>query len=283
MAGRPKKSIVTLIAQMNHRNAKMISRNKAQRARPFLFTKIPRTASESMHGVLSEHVLDYVRINQPNHARSFYLQNPSSRASVCHNHTPVEALVKHGCLPRDELTRRFSFTFIRNPWTRLLSIWNLLSAWEANGKKTLVHGCRTLDEFVFMLKNSQYVRTQPCSLKFYLTSHQWSWVSPEFTFVGRYERVQKDWSIVNAAVGIKVPLNRHSKLYNKTAQMAKPAEQQYSQEAADIVASLYAEDCFLGGYDSVSSPCRISSDEILQRSKAIWSKKAIASPARLKP
>jgi hypothetical protein len=264
---------------MNQRNTKMVSRNKAQRARAFLFTKIPRTASESMHGVLSEHVLDYVRINQPDHARSFYLQNPLSRISVCHNHTPVEALVRHKCLPRQELSRRFSFTFIRNPWTRLLSIWNLLSAWEANGKKTLVHGCHTLEEFVFMLKQSRYARTQPCSLKFYLTSHQWSWVSPDFTFVGRYEHVQNDWAVVNSAVGIKVPLNRHSKLYNKTAQMARPAKQQYSQAAADIVASIYAEDCFIGGYDAIDAPCRLSSDEILQRSKSIWSKKAMSLPS----
>jgi hypothetical protein len=226
-----------------------------------------------MHGVLSESVLDYVRINQPDHARSFYLQYPGSTVSVCHNHTPVAALMRNKCLPPAEMSRRFSFTFIRNPWTRVLSVWNLLSAWEANGKKTLAHGCRTLDEFVHMLRNSRYVMTQPYSLKFFLTSHQWAWVSPEFSYVGRYEHVQKDWATVNAAIGISVPLNRHSKLYNKPAKMALPAKQQYSKESADIIASVYSDDCFLGGYDSVDSPCSISSDEILQRSKTIWSRK----------
>ena len=71
MAGRPKKNMGSLLVSMESRNAKMTSRGRGQIARPFLFTKIPRTASESMHGVLSENVLNYLRINQPNHARLY--------------------------------------------------------------------------------------------------------------------------------------------------------------------------------------------------------------------
>jgi len=273
MGGRPKKSMASLVMQMTARDTKITSRGGAQIARPFLFTKIPRTASESMHGVLSENVLRYVRVNQPDHARMFYATYPESPVSVCHNHTPIAALVRHGCLPPLEFQRRFSFTFIRNPWTRLLSIFNLLTAWERNGKRTLLHGCKTLDDFVMMLGKSKYAIGQRASLKFFLTSPQWTWVYPHFSFVGRYERITEDWSAVNSALGISVALNRHSKLYVKTPDMARPAEEQYSDRAAKEVARIYKDDCYLGGYSGVEAKCSLTSQEILSRSKEIWQSK----------
>jgi hypothetical protein len=270
MAGRPKKSMSSLLDSMQSRNAKMRSRGRGQVAMPFLFTKIPRTASESMHGVLSENVLNYLRINQPNHARLFYANPASASLSVCHNHTPVAGLIKNRCLPVTAFESRFSFTFIRNPWTRLLSVYNLLIAWERNGKKTLLHGCRTLDDFVQLLSGSKYSLGQSASLRFYLTSPQWTWVYPGFSFVGRYESVQQDWSVVNKTLGISVELNRHSKLYVKTADMAVPAERQYSDWAAKQVGKIYEADCHLGGYSDVTSKCLLTSQEILSRAKSIW-------------
>lgn len=270
MSGKPKKSIPSLLASMNERNAKMRSRGRGQIAQPFLFTKIPRTASESMHGVLSENVLNYVRINQPNHARMFYAMPTTHSFSVCHNHTPVAGLIKHNCLPLSAFQSRFSFTFIRNPWTRLLSIYNLFTAWERNGKKTLLHGCRSLDDFVRLLSSSKYSLGQPASLRFFLTSPQWTWVYPDFSFAGRYESVQQDWAYVNQRLGVSVNLNRHSKLYIKTASMAAPAEKQYSDWAAAQVRRIYEADCYLGGYEDVTSKCDLSSQEILSRAKTIW-------------
>jgi hypothetical protein len=227
-----------------------------------------------MHGVLSENILNYVRINQPNHARLFYATPAARSASVCHNHTPIAGLIKNRCLPASAFESRFSFTFIRNPWTRLLSIYNLLTAWERNGKKTLLHGCRTLDDFVRLLANSKYSIGQPASLRFFLTSPQWTWVYPGFSFVGRYESVQQDWAFVNQKLGVSVALNRHSKLYVKTADMAAPAEEQYSDWAAEQVRRIYEADCYLGGYEDVSSKCALSSQDILARAKSIWQSKA---------
>ncbi len=270
MPGRPKKSIDSLLLSMAARDEKMKRRGKAQSAKPFLFTKIPRTASESMHGVLSECVCHYVRINQADHARAFYSSHPRSLISVCHNHTPVAGLLKHGSLPAVEFQRRYSFTFIRNPWTRLLSIYNLLTAWEANGKKTLLHGCSSLDDFVKMLGHSRYAAGQQSSLKFFLTSPQWTWVYPFFSFVGRYECLADDWRAVNDSLGINVPLNRHSKLYVKTPAMAVPAEFQYSKWALKEVGRIYEADCFLGGYEGVNDRCRLTSSEILSRALSVW-------------
>ena len=276
MSGRPKKSVASLLDSMRSRNAKMMKLGRGQAARPFLFTKIPRTASESMHGVLSENIFDYLRINQPDHARTFYANPLALKISVCHNHTPVAGLLKNRCLPVAAFESRFSFTFIRNLWTRLLSVYNLLTAWERNGKKTLLHGCRSLDDFVRLLSGSKYSREQPSSLRFYLTSPQWTWVHPWFSFVGRYESVQQDWAVVNQQLGVSVALNRHSKLYIKTPAMAVPAEQQYSDRAASQVKRIYEADCFLGGYEDVSSKCRLTSEEILLRAKTVWQSRVAA-------
>lgn len=266
------KNADTLIADMKRRNVSIEKRGNGQRARPFIFTKIPRTASESMHGILKQGVFDYVRINQANHAKVFYSNPLYSHVNVCHNHTPVAALLREKCLTKTEFKRRFSFTFIRNPWARIISVWNLLNSWEQAGKKTLVQG-KSLNEFAVSLRSSRYAKTRPCSLRFYLTSHQWSWAYPEFSFVGRYEQIGKDWTAVCKAIGIDLSLSRHTKMYSKTEEMKKPPAERLSQEAADAIHEVYKEDCFIGGYDSVGSSCNIDSDEILSRSKKVWESK----------
>lgn len=273
MSGRPKKCIENLIGSMEQRNLQMEKKGTGQRAQLFLFTKIPRTASESMHGVFSYNVLNYIRINQPNHAKQFYATDIANEISVCHNHTPVAGLVKAKCIPTAAFMSRFSFTFIRNPWSRLLSVFNLLSHWESNGKKTLIQGSKTVSEFAELLTRTKHAAGIPASLKFYLTSPQWTWVYPGFTFVGRYEQIAADWAYVNQQLGTNIELNRHTKFYTKTASMEKPPEEQYTDRAAKIVAKLYEDDCYLGGYDDVTSKCVLTSDEILSRCREIYKSK----------
>jgi hypothetical protein len=144
-----------------------------------------------------------------------------------------------------------------------------LSSWEKDGKKTFLHGCRSLSEFVARLASTGYAKGDDKSLRFYLTTPQWVWVDPRFKFIGRYESIKTDWLTINSMLGVSVPLTRHSKLYNKTPAMAVPAKQQFDKAAHDAVLQIYKDDCFLGGYTDVESVCELQSDEIIDRAKTI--------------
>jgi len=70
-------------------------KNPKQQPRPFLFVKVPRTASESMSLVFHKQCLNYVRMGRLNQCLAWYSSHPyedSNVVSVCHNHIPVSYL-----------------------------------------------------------------------------------------------------------------------------------------------------------------------------------------------
>lgn len=143
----------------------------------------------------------------------------------------------------------FKFSFVRNPWARLLSAYDYLRN-GGNGSGDLeiapiIGQYENIDDFVI---NGL--------LRGVLRNHLLFLPQSEFVckgngdlavdFLGRYERIDEDFVVVATQLGISPELpvlnkNKNSFFYYR--------EQYKSQEAIDSVRQIYAQDCCVFGYE----------------------------------
>lgn len=141
------------------------------------------------------------------------------------------------------------FTFVRNPWDRVISAWQMF---EQNPKYSLpeVGGrSRTLDEVLRLadIDWKTYVRPYhaqqfPRELygtDDYLQAHLAPcWTAPldRMQFIGQVESVKADWDTVQDCTGIRVALGKHNTTKHKHYR------EYFNSSQRELVARIYQED-----------------------------------------
>jgi len=87
--------------------------------RECLFIWVPKCAGTSIFTVLEKH--GCLKLKFMAHARKF-----RNKGSVTFGHMSLETLVERGVVTRGYLDRAFKFGFVRNPWSRMVSLWSYL-------------------------------------------------------------------------------------------------------------------------------------------------------------
>jgi hypothetical protein len=156
-------------------------------------------------------------------------------------------------LPPEEVDRLWRdgwwFTFVRNPWARLISAWHMF---EQNPKFCLpqVGGRhRDLAEVVALadIDWSTYQRAYadqqfPRNLygtDDYLRAHLCPCtIAPlsRFHFVGQVEAIKQDWNTVQDCTGIRVALGKHNETQHQ------PYRHYFTPDLKDAVARIYRDD-----------------------------------------
>jgi hypothetical protein len=140
----------------------------------------------------------------------------------------------------------FKFTFVRNPWDRLLSAYSFLQAggiprFDRFWRVQLMSGVTSFEEFVMdRLENAvafQALHFRP----------QYSFLCDgagrmKMDFVGRFETIEEDCEQLAARLGIALPLQRLNRSRHTAYQSA------YTPAMRDLVARIYARDIELFGY-----------------------------------
>lgn len=154
--------------------------------------------------------------------------------------------------------RYFSFTFVRNPFSRLVSAYTFLKGGGLNGgdeawARANLGGCDTFDDFVRGVLNENIVWS------YYHFKPQYHFVCEAngqigVDFVGRYERMGSDFRRVCRRLGIDTTLQHH----NATGR-SRPWETYYRPETAARVSEVYQRDFEIFGY-SPSLPNRTPTD-----------------------
>jgi hypothetical protein len=140
----------------------------------------------------------------------------------------------------------FKFTFVRNPWDRLLSAYMFLKKGGLNEMdrawaETHLAPFETFDQFVLEWVNEENV---------------WSWVHfipqhhficdtqgvVKMDFVGRQESIREDFDVVKQRLSIDIELP----VLNKTR--ARSHHGYYTEETREIVSRVYARDIELFDY-----------------------------------
>jgi len=132
-----------------------------------------------------------------------------------------------------EFAEFFKFSFVRNPWDRIVS------AYHANIQGT-IRRCKA-ESFEDFLRNFQQcvpISTQALMKTYLCDSQGISLVD----FVGRYERLEEDWDYVCNRLKIRAKLPE----LNVTEHSDYKAY--YTEETRRIVENIYAKDIAFFGY-----------------------------------
>ena len=147
-------------------------------------------------------------------------------------------------LDDEKLKDYFIFTFVRNPWDRLVSVYFYFKKQELIGQEI---------SFENFIKNNMFEDSTPPrpeldesnSLKAH-SLPQYLYVEDEgkkfVNFIGRFESLEKDWKIVAKKIGINDELPHENKTNHEHY------TKYYNEEMKNIVAKKYKRDIELFGY-----------------------------------
>jgi len=198
-----------------------------------LFLRIPRTASTAI--IRGLHASGKTLWNADHERRLRKPKTNMLKQHACLGHRNIFSLVRGGIVSEEWVRSRFAFSFVRNPWARVLSCYAKMREWAP-----------TFEEFV------RRVTMGPIdSLSRYNTrgmsnlNPQLAWLRDDhgriFTdFIGRFERLDEDWKVACKTAGINPvpPLSR----CNQRRGLKKPWREYYTKETIRLVASFYAEE-----------------------------------------
>lgn len=145
----------------------------------------------------------------------------------------------------DEFKDYFKFTFVRNPWDRLLSAYMFLRSGGLNGEDTQwaarhLAPYADFNDFVMGWVNENNIWTK---LHFYPQSYFLTLDGRlAVDFIGRFEHIDDDFAYIAARLGI------NSRLEHLNSSGERNYRDYYSQESADVVARVYREDIALLAY-----------------------------------
>ncbi|MEM7239723.1 MAG: sulfotransferase family 2 domain-containing protein, partial [Pseudomonadota bacterium] len=149
----------------------------------------------------------------------------------------------------DEIERFFTFTFVRNPWDRVVSSYCYLKAGgrnpaDAADAARIVAPHRDFDTFVRAYLGSGREPRQ----KHFIPQHRFLAATgggpPLVDFIGRFERLEGDFATVCERLDIENRLDREN------ATGSRPADYRslYTDQTAEIVGRAYARDAELFDY-----------------------------------
>jgi chondroitin 4-sulfotransferase 11 len=142
----------------------------------------------------------------------------------------------------------FKFSFVRNPWARMLSLWSYYK--KRNIKPISDTDFKTftenLETMTCKVNDHYYSNSQRKINLLYPQYHfisDW-WGNNILDFVGRFENLQEDFNIVCDKIGIP-----YQKLPHKNKSKHKHYTEYYDDETREIVAEKYAKDIEYFGYE----------------------------------
>lgn len=201
----------------------------------FVWYRVAKTGTRSLHKVLSESVEDYVYITPLTAKR--------------HHKEAVAGLVRSGA---------FSFSCVRNPWERLVSAWydKFKRDWEGeNYIQRRLRRCDWLDSntpaqtiidadfpfFVEKLENSELFKRDP-----HFKPQSRLLPAHELTYLARFEHYGRD--IVEILKQLNLPYSSRLPKTNATPARDQRFQNYFSKKERATVAKLYAADIEQLGY-----------------------------------
>lgn len=223
--------------------------------KPTLFIHIPRTAGTVMSKYVNETIPDYQTV----HIGRGCCPNGSNLSGrfIDTGHTRVGVLLARKIVSCEWYEKCFRFTFVRNTWDRLTSVYNFyhknryinrhigrrLQRFSITWEFT-----KDFDTFVRAIVSDNwlgglYSPPMDKSLMFALAHSQMEWLRWGVDFVGRYENLDADWKRLCEEIGIE-----HGPLHRYLNWKPTPWRDWYTNELRELVGNYYAEEIEHFGY-----------------------------------
>jgi len=140
--------------------------------------------------------------------------------------------------------KAFKFTFIRNPWSRWVSLYRQrigISKLSASDEKYY------MNQFKPYTQRLAIERFDLVGIPFTLPPPCWYKITEEnkiiVDFIGRYEKLEKDWVKLNQKLGTNI------KLLNINHRPARPYQEYYDKPTQDAIFDVYQKDIENFNYD----------------------------------
>ncbi|PXV62283.1 sulfotransferase family protein [Halanaerobium congolense] len=143
----------------------------------------------------------------------------------------------------------FKFTFVRNPYSRIVSAYNFLMQGgmhkiDDNWAKENLYQFENFDQFILALKEND-IAQKILNWQHFAPQHKYI-CDYDFNimvdFIGKLENINKDFNY------IKNKLNINSNLSHKNKSKHKHYSEYYTEETKNIVKKLYKKDFDMFGY-----------------------------------
>lgn len=184
-------------------------------------------------------------------SRSIFLHTPkcagSSIIKSFYNNTNIghyPAIWYEGAYPK-EFDNYFKFSFVRNPFDRIVSAYHYLSQSKTSRNKPItkfVNNFNSFDEFILEWLCEENIK------KIVVTSPQYLYLEDQFgsirhmNYIGRMESLEKDIKFITNKLGFD------SRLMKINQSKRKDFRSYYNNELVDHVSLVYERDIKLFGY-----------------------------------
>jgi len=205
----------------------------------FIFFHIPKAAGTSVINLLSNHLQDTVVVNENNSALLNFLED---KDVLWANHVSCGTMEEF--LGTYVFKSFFKFCFVRNPWSRLVSLYHYTLQKEA---QKYVHQEKSIPEFSRNILKAgsfeNWIKSND------IGSSQFDMISDNsdelmVDFVGKSENLQNDFSYVCGLIGIE------NISFDKKANASQHQDYKtyYTNETQEIVKRHYQKDIEYFGY-----------------------------------
>ena len=151
---------------------------------------------------------------------------------------PIDPSFERYCnIGADKWARSFKFTFVRNPFSRMISAWIYLGTQKTFNEfvKEFLAKIKVNNKETYISNSPQFHVSSYFSSKFHIQ---------DMNYIGRTETLQEDLNIVCDKIGIPP-----KKLPHKNTTEHKHYTEYYDDETRQIVAEKYAKDIEYFGYE----------------------------------
>jgi hypothetical protein len=161
-----------------------------------IFVQIPKTGSTSIRAILGKAISPHLNLWEIKMLMErYWLVRGGRKNRVLESlylTLPKEKRLERG---REQFNNYFKFGFVRNPWDRVVSLYERKEALELRNKMSF-------EEFVDWIQYSSATCVHSSPHRYQL---DW-FVDPNGTvladFIGRFERLEEDWKIVARKLGV---------------------------------------------------------------------------------
>ena len=198
----------------------------------FIFLRMRKVASTSMKTILLP-----LCVPRPTgrlaHLKSRAKLEWDYHKYVFRAHDDIRAAQRR--MPAERFDRYFKFTFVRNPWDRLVSEYEFLLRKCEHGRHERVKKLGGFKDFIHM----QIPRSDAYQINMMCDKHG----NVLMDFIGKLENLQNDWKTVCERTGIP-----HQELQRKNASERSHYQDYYDTESRQLVARHWAREIELFGY-----------------------------------
>ena len=148
-------------------------------------------------------------------------------------HLNYREYVDHHYLNQELLDKYFTFSFVRNPYTRAISLYKYTSEQDKSFSDYIC------TDFLFQHQKENWFFKSQCS---FICDDSGV---PMIDFVGRFETIETDFEIVAKRTKLKshkLPRRNSSKEKNQKSRLSKITMSNFTQESLEIVNAIYVDD-----------------------------------------